>query len=245
MARRIRKKATTQLFQDMLGGKKTFDIRSEEFDVREGDELILDEWDDVRKEYTGRSMEARVTFVEKTKDYHFWRSDEALRCGFQVTQLEFNEKLPRGVEVICSVVVRNDEGEVLLVRSSRWSDKWTLPGGQLRPGEPMFSAAARAVREQTGLVVLPLAKFGAGELIRSLDYHRAAHFLHLDIVGDTVAGELDLDEEQVDEARWFALPEALKADLAAPHREVLHAYKRWIKHQASCSLPSEPKDLHV
>lgn len=54
------------------------------------------------------------------------------------------------------------------------------------------------MREETGLIILPLAKFGAGELIRSQDYHRAAHFVHIDIVADTIAGAMMLDQAPVE-----------------------------------------------
>lgn len=55
-----------------------------------------------------------------------------------------------------SVVVPDGAGRVLLVRFGRrpWSAEptWTLPGGKVEPDEPADAAAARELREETGLV---------------------------------------------------------------------------------------------
>ena len=52
-----------------------------------------------------------------------------------------------------------DEGRVLLVRRAREPLKghWTLPGGLLELGESVVDGVAREVREETGLIVEPLA----------------------------------------------------------------------------------------
>jgi 8-oxo-dGTP diphosphatase len=52
-------------------------------------------------------------------------------------------------------VIRDDRGRLLLVR--RRHDPaigtWSLPGGRVEPGETLEQAAAREVREETGLTV--------------------------------------------------------------------------------------------
>jgi len=81
---RIEKKTWPELFEKILSGEKTFEIRLADFKCRPGDILILREWDPKAKEYTGRVLEKEVTFVMKTKDIKFWPKEEIAKYGFQV-----------------------------------------------------------------------------------------------------------------------------------------------------------------
>jgi len=59
----IKKKFWPQYFDLVASGKKKFDLRLADFDVQEGDTLILEEWDPVTTQYTGRTIEKTVDFV--------------------------------------------------------------------------------------------------------------------------------------------------------------------------------------
>jgi len=72
-------------------GKKKFELRLADFEIREGDMLVLREWDKDRKKYTGREIEVRATYVSKTKDQTFWTKKEVDKYGFQVIQFEFED----------------------------------------------------------------------------------------------------------------------------------------------------------
>jgi len=56
--------------------------------------------------------------------------------------------------------IRDSEGHVLLVRRSDEEGLWGFPGGAMEPGESAAAAMAREVREETGLVVEPVALIG-------------------------------------------------------------------------------------
>ena len=62
-----------------------------------------------------------------------------------------NPKYPHGVEVVVGIVIENPKGEILLVKSPKWGDKWTIPGGHVDPGENIFKTAIREAKEETGL----------------------------------------------------------------------------------------------
>ena len=49
---RVEKKAWPDLFEQVLNGSKAFDLRLADFDIKEGDTLLLEEWDSQKKEYT-------------------------------------------------------------------------------------------------------------------------------------------------------------------------------------------------
>ena len=56
-------------------------------------------------------------------------------------------------------IVRNGEGEVLLIRRAD-GGTWDLPGGAVEPGETPSAAVVREVREETGLEVRILCVAG-------------------------------------------------------------------------------------
>lgn len=51
------------IFQDMKNGNKAFDIRKNDRNFQVGDELILNEWDSDKEEYTGDHIHALVTWI--------------------------------------------------------------------------------------------------------------------------------------------------------------------------------------
>lgn len=50
-------------FQDVLEGRKTFEVRRDDRGYREGDTLLLREWDPEAKAYSGRNLRVRVTYL--------------------------------------------------------------------------------------------------------------------------------------------------------------------------------------
>jgi len=84
----IKKKTWPDLFQKMLEGKKTTDVRLADFEVQEGDTLILEEYDPATKQYTGRQMKKKVKNLNKIKvtDYH--TIEEINKYGHWVIELE-------------------------------------------------------------------------------------------------------------------------------------------------------------
>ena len=83
--KKIEKKTWPELFNKVAGGEKKFDVRLNDFKCKTGDILVLREWDPKTKNYTGRSIEKKVTFVLKTKDIEkFWKKSDIKKCGYQV-----------------------------------------------------------------------------------------------------------------------------------------------------------------
>jgi ASC-1-like (ASCH) protein len=89
----IRKKVWKEYFEKIVSGKKKLELRLADFDVNEGDILILDEWDKDKKEYTGRSVTVTVTYILKTKGQTFWSQEDVDKYGFQVIQFEMKNNI--------------------------------------------------------------------------------------------------------------------------------------------------------
>jgi len=88
---KIHKKVWREYFEDILSGKKQFELRLADFEVNEGDVLVLEEWDKDKKEYTGRKVEVTATYIIKTKDQKFWPPEEVAKHGLQIIQFEKKE----------------------------------------------------------------------------------------------------------------------------------------------------------
>jgi len=85
----IKKKIWPEYFEAVKSGKKKFELRLDDFDIQEGDTLVLEEWDPKARTYTGRSIEKKVMYVGKFKiDKLFWLEEEIREKGLQVISLE-------------------------------------------------------------------------------------------------------------------------------------------------------------
>jgi len=81
---RIEKKTWPELFQKVLDGDKTFDLRLDDFECKKGDILVLREWNPRSRNYTGREIEKKISFILKTKNLKFWTKKEVEKHGFVV-----------------------------------------------------------------------------------------------------------------------------------------------------------------
>jgi len=88
----VYKKVWTEFFEKIISGKKKFELRLADFEINEGDTLVLDEWDQDKKEHTGRKIEVTVTYILKTKNLTFWTKEEIEKYGFQIIQFEPKKK---------------------------------------------------------------------------------------------------------------------------------------------------------
>jgi hypothetical protein len=83
-------KVWPEYFGEILKGEKTFELRLNDFEINEGDILMLKEWDPKIKDYTGRELEKKVGYVGKWKIEDltkFWPKEEIEEKGLQVISL--------------------------------------------------------------------------------------------------------------------------------------------------------------
>jgi hypothetical protein len=68
-------------FERLANGTKTFELRKNDRDFREGDLVTLKEWDPASEEFTGREISAKVTCL--VEDLEEW----GLMDGFCIMSL--------------------------------------------------------------------------------------------------------------------------------------------------------------
>jgi len=59
----IKKKIWPEYFELVKSGKKNFEVRVADFEVKEGDILVLEEYDPKTKQYTGRVIEKQAKYI--------------------------------------------------------------------------------------------------------------------------------------------------------------------------------------
>lgn len=85
----IKKKIQPEYFEAVVSGKKKYEVRLDDFEIKEGDILVLEEWNPETKKYTGRKSEKKVTYVGKFKiNQLFWSKEEIEAKGIQIISLD-------------------------------------------------------------------------------------------------------------------------------------------------------------
>lgn len=126
----------------------------------------------------------------------------ALRLAHELRKIWWRMARPQLLGV--NLLALNDKGEVLLVRHSYGSGKWTLPGGGLKRGEQAHLALEREVAEELGCAVEQLKELG----INHRTLHGAPCASH--IFSARLIGQPDPDGREIAEAAFFprdALPQ--------------------------------------
>ena len=119
------------------------------------------------------------------------------------------------------VVVWRDDRFLLTLRAKPpHAGLWGLPGGGVQLGETLLAAAAREVREETGIICAPIRSFSAVDVIeRDAQGEVAFHFLLAAVVARWQGGEIVPGDDAVD-ARWFT-PDELSALANVPGTDAL------------------------
>src|SRR5260370_5241005 len=85
-------------------------------------------------------------------------------------------------EPTVGALIVNKQGKILLTKSHKWFDKYTLPGGHIEVGETMKVAAAREVKEEVGLDVAVAEKLLMQAAIFTEEVWQKKHFIFVDFL---------------------------------------------------------------
>jgi NAD+ diphosphatase len=101
----------------------------------------------------------------------------------------------------CAITLVRRSGKVLLTRKAEWpAGRYSLVSGFVHFGECLEEAAAREVREETGIEIANLRYVGS-------QCWPFPSQLMAGFVADYAGGELRIDYQELEDARWFAVDE--------------------------------------
>lgn len=84
----VKKKVWPEYFQQILNGKKKFELRLADFDLKEGDILVLEEYDPETDTYTGRKIKKKAKSIIKFNPTRMHRVEDIKKFGFYIIEME-------------------------------------------------------------------------------------------------------------------------------------------------------------
>src|SRR3954470_23884061 len=99
-------------------------------------------------------------------------------------------------------LIFNPAGEVLMIRTHKWSNLWGIPGGKIKWGETAEDALRREVREERGREISEIQFALVQDCIHTTEFYRDAHFVLLNYTAMSDGGKVTLNDE-AEEYQWI------------------------------------------
>jgi phosphoglycolate phosphatase-like HAD superfamily hydrolase/ADP-ribose pyrophosphatase YjhB (NUDIX family) len=141
--------------------------------------------------------------------------------NFKPLMRKFEESQPPLATV--GALIFNGAGEVLMIRTHKWSDKWGIPGGKIKWGETSEAALRREILEETGLKVSGIKFVLVQDCIHSKEFYRDAHFVLLNYTCRCAGKPEVVLNEEGREFRWLKIGKTKKLKLNKPTKILINA----------------------
>ena len=105
-------------------------------------------------------------------------------------------------EPTVGALIVNQEGKILLAKSHKWFDKYTLPGGHIEVGESMTEAVRREVKEEVGLDVDVVEMLLVQEAVFAPEFYKKKHFIFIDFYCKSKDRQVKLDQNEIQDYIW-------------------------------------------
>lgn len=124
-------------------------------------------------------------------------------------------------------LIFNQEGNVLMIRTQKWSDKWGIPGGKIHTGESSEEALRREIMEETALKIGSIEFIMVQDAISPKEFYKEAHFLLMNYTCKCLdeTPEVTLNDE-AQSFQWIHPTHALSMDLNQPTRILIEEVLR-------------------
>src|SRR5216683_710237 len=127
-------------------------------------------------------------------------------------------------EPTVGALIVNKQGKILLTKSHKWFDKYTLPGGHIEVGETMKEAVIREVKEEVGLDVEVAEMLLMQEAIFAEEFWKKKHFIFFDFLCKSRDRGVKLDNRELQEHVWEYPGTAFRLELDSFTKKTLEKY---------------------
>lgn len=111
-------------------------------------------------------------------------------------------------EPTAGALIQDSDGRILLIKSHKFNDLYTIPGGHIELGETAEEALRREIREETGLEIRDVEFLLYQDFVFDDSFWKKKHFIFLDFACKTDCTEVELNEE-AQEYVWLPPEDAL------------------------------------
>ena len=125
--------------------------------------------------------------------------------------------------VTVGALIYDAGGQVLMVRTRKWSGLWGIPGGKVKYGETLEAAVRREIKEETDLDLTEVRFALVQDCIGSSEFYREAHFVLLNYTAYRQSTNTVRLNDEAQEYRWVPVPEAMAMPLNHPTRVLLES----------------------
>jgi len=124
-------------------------------------------------------------------------------------------------------LIFNQEDKIFLMKTHKWRNRYTIPGGHIELGERIEDALRREVREETGLDIYDIQFIGIQECIFDEAFWEKKHFIFIDYMCKTESTEVRLNSEGQDYI-WVSLDEVFNLPIEPYTERTIKEYLKRI-----------------
>jgi nucleoside triphosphatase len=127
-------------------------------------------------------------------------------------------------EPTVGALILNGKGEMLLVRSEKWGDLYTIAGGHVELGETLVDALKREIKEEVGLDIYDIRLLMTQEAIFSRQFWKRRHYIFFDFVCRSRNDNVVVDGKEIQGFAWVEPSKALKMELDEYTRRMIERF---------------------
>jgi len=133
-------------------------------------------------------------------------------------------------EPTVGALILNQEDKIFLMKTHKWRNRYTIPGGHIELGERIEDALRREVREETGLDIYDIQFIGIQECIFDEAFWEKKHFIFIDYMCKTESTEVRLNSEGQDYI-WVSLDKVFNLPIEPYTERTIKEYMKKIDAQ--------------
>ena len=156
------------------------------------------------------------TIISTKPDYIFNNTSEIRNHFSKINQ---TESIQWPIVTVGGLIL-NENNQVLLIKTNKWSGLYGTPGGKVDYGESLECALKREIKEETNLSIKDIQFVLYQDCIEHPEFYKPRHFLLMNFIARINPGEVILNYES-EKFRWEKIEDAIKLPLNEPTKNLI------------------------